>query len=94
MPLRSRLLAVPELRAKYLQYVREIAGESFDWEALEPVVRQQVELIQDEVAADTRKLDTTEAFQQVVGESGSLRTFFEQRREFLLQSSDPGAGRR
>ena len=91
MPLRSRLLAVPELRASYLTYVREIAERSFDWEHVGPVIARHRKLIESEVAADTRKLDTLEAFQQMTSDDTSdavggrsLRSFFEQRREFLL----------
>lgn len=95
-PLRSRLLAVPELRERYLSYVREIAKHSFDWAEMGPRVAAYRELIADEVKADTRKLSTYEQFLTVtdpretsVGESAaeppkSLREFFERRRDFLL----------
>lgn len=97
MPLRSRLLAVPKLREKYLQYVHEIAEKSLDWKSIEPVIARQRKLIESEVASDTRKLETLEAFQQATSleatgdEEGrdSLRTFFEKRREFLLDYKEP-----
>ncbi|MEZ6129643.1 MAG: CotH kinase family protein [Planctomycetaceae bacterium] len=97
MPLRSRLLAVPELRAKYLQYVHEIAEQSLDWKNVAPVVAEHSKLILKEVTADTRKLDTVEAFQQATSmdaaiedrEERSLRAFFEQRRDFLLNYREP-----
>ncbi len=97
MPLRSRLLAVPALRAKYLQYVRQIASESLDWKQVAPVVAKRVKLIKDEVAADTRKLDSLQAFEQAVSDDGSgddssLRSFFEQRRKYLLNYKEPAAG--
>ncbi|MCD0460578.1 CotH kinase family protein [Roseiconus lacunae] len=91
MPLHSRLLAVPKFRAKYLGYIREIAEDSLDWQQLEPFVRRQAELISDEVAADTRKLDRLEAFNQAnsleasADAENSLRSFFEKRRAFLLK---------
>ncbi|WP_372720886.1 CotH kinase family protein, partial [Novipirellula sp.] len=62
MPLRSRLLAVPELRERYMQYVAQIANESLDWSTLGPVVNGYRDLIAPVVKADTRKLDSTEAF--------------------------------
>jgi hypothetical protein len=37
-PLRSKVLAVPGLRAKYLQHVRTIAEKSLGWKDLGPVV--------------------------------------------------------
>ncbi|QDU61977.1 CotH protein [Planctomycetes bacterium Pan216] len=97
MPLRSRLLAVPELRAKYLAYVKEIAEKSLDWENLEPFITQRVELIEKDVAADTKKLDSLEAFQQATSskrpgrnaESSSLRGFLDERRAFLRKYKEP-----
>jgi len=92
-PIIARVLAVPALRAKYLGYVREIAEKSFDWRTLGPVVKQYRDLIAEDVARDTRKLFSTEQF--ITGTSdepvpGSLRSFLEQRREFLLSWSEPG----
>jgi hypothetical protein len=95
-PLRSKLLAVPALREKYLKYVREIAETWFDWKRLSPVVDQYVSLIEKEVAADTRKLDTTAAFRAGIykgekaeansqGHRMSLQEFMEQRRAYLMK---------
>ena len=39
-PLRSRLLAVPALRAKYLGYVRDIAERWLDWKVMGPMAKQ------------------------------------------------------
>lgn len=61
-PLRSKLLAVPALREKYLQHVRTIAEKSFDWKTLEPLVAQYRALIEKEVETDTRKLESYEEF--------------------------------
>ena len=63
-PLRSRLLAVPSLRARYLAHVRTIAEEWLDWKKLGPVVAQYRALIEKEVEADTRKLTSLAAFQK------------------------------
>ena len=63
-PLRSRLLAVPGLRARYLEHVRTLAAESLNWKALGPVVAQYRAVIEQEVKADTRKLTSYEAFQR------------------------------
>lgn len=94
-PLRSKLLAVPSLRAKYLSHVKTIAEDWLDWNNLQPVVNQYVSLIDSEIKADTKKLASYEAFQRAVAsepqvdEAGgrpqmSLRTFADQRRKFLL----------
>lgn len=80
-PLRSRLLAVPALRDRYLAHVRAIATKWLDWNTLGPLVDRYQQLIAADVAADTRKLDTTEAF--TTGVDG-LRQFAEARRAALL----------
>jgi hypothetical protein len=95
-PLLSKLLAVPELRAKYLGYVREIAEKWLDWNKLGPIAKQYHTLIADEVEKDTRKLQNFDAFakglEEDVEEQGmrgprrrlSLKTFVEKRRAYLL----------
>ena len=97
-PLRSRLLAVPALRARYLAHVRTIAEESLDWAKLGPVVAQYRALIEKEIEADTRKLTSFAAFQKTTADEPApaaepgrrgpgamnLRAFAEQRRAYLL----------
>jgi hypothetical protein len=97
-PLRSKLLAVPALKERYLQCVRKIAEDSFDWKKLGPVVAQYRALIEKEVEADTRKLDTFADFLALTADSPqaeragprrgppqmSLRAFADQRRKYLL----------
>lgn len=96
-PLISRLLAVPGLRTRYLQYVREIAATWLDWDRLGPVAAQYHTLISDAVIADTRKLYSSAAFSQSLDGKGqvghqpgperqviSLKSFADQRRVFLL----------
>ena len=97
-PLRSRLLAVPALRERYLRHVRTIAEDWLDWEKLGPVVERYRELIEEEVEADTRKLSSLAAFQKSVADaeaedagpargrpSLSLRAFADARRKYLLE---------
>ena len=94
-PLRSRLLAVPSLRRAYLEKVRTIASEWLDWEKLRPVAQSYHDLIAEEVAKDTRKLSSTQAFERSLegatpdAQGGraarmTLREFCEKRRAFLL----------
>ncbi|QDS97560.1 CotH kinase family protein [Adhaeretor mobilis] len=88
-PLRSKLLANPRLRARYLQHVRTIADQMLSWDYLGPRVAEMRELIAEEVAADTRKLGTTESFLNATspeaGEDGAgLRGFAEKRSAYLL----------
>jgi hypothetical protein len=60
--LRHKLLAAPGLRTRYLHYVGDIADKWLDWKRLGPLVERYQTLIADDVARDTRKLDSTEAF--------------------------------
>jgi hypothetical protein len=90
-PLRSKLLAVPSLRRKYLENVRTIAEKSLDGKTVGPVIEAYRSLIEREVEADTKKLMSLEAFRQAHGISAnpqivavSLPRFLERRREFLL----------
>jgi Ca2+-binding EF-hand superfamily protein len=100
-PLRSKLLAVPSLKERYLSYVRKIAEEDLNWETLSPVVVQYRELIEGEVKADTRKLTSFGEFEAAMSdmaEAGgppegrrraSLRSFAEARRKYLLSYKEP-----
>jgi len=101
-PLLSKLLTVPSLRARYLGYVRDITEQWLDWNKLGPLAKQYQAVIADAVKADTRKLDSTEAFFSGVdgtaqtqgelgpgrGPRGSLKSFAEQRRAFLLNHAE------
>ena len=87
-PIIAKVLAVPALRAKYLGYIREIAEKSLDWNGVGPIVKQYRDLIADDVARDTRKLFSTDDFLRTTADEptgGTLRSFFESRREFLLR---------
>jgi hypothetical protein len=81
-PLRSKLLAVPALRARYLGYVRDIATTWLDWQKLGPVAEGYRALIAADVKADTKKLDSYEAFDSSLQ---TLRSFAERRRGVLLK---------
>ena len=89
-PLISKLLAVPELRQRYLGYVRQIAETWLDWKTLGPIAERYHRLIAAEVAADTRKLSSTEDFQASLvggregGRSIALKFFADERRAYLL----------
>jgi len=101
-PLRSRLLAVPSLRVRYLQHVRQIALDWLDWTKLEPLVRQYEALIDQAIVADTRKLSSYAEFKQALSaepapaageargprQAAPLRVFVEQRREYLLNHEE------
>jgi hypothetical protein len=103
MPLRSKLLAVPSLRAKYLEHIKTIASDAFDWKHIGPVVAGYRKLIEKSVEIDTRKLDSLEDFKRLTDDAPStntrgreipLRAFFDARRKYLLEykESAPTAG--
>ena len=85
-PLRSKLLAVPALRAKYLAYVRDVADKWLDWSRLGPQAQKYHDLIAADVKMDTRKLYTDERFDAGVE---TLKRFAEERRAFLLKATTP-----
>jgi hypothetical protein len=89
-PLRSKLLAVPALQARYIAYVRDIAERWLDWSRLGPLAKSYQAVIADEVKLDTRKLYSTQSFETALDEGeDSLRKFVESRREFLLKVTGP-----
>ena len=88
-PLRSKLLANPILKTRYLQYVRMIAKDHIAWENLGPRIAEARKLIDAEVRKDTRKLMTDAGFKSSTSPAkpavaGSLREFAEKRSEYLL----------
>ena len=85
-PLHSHLLAVPGLRARYLNYVRQIATTWLDWAVLSPSATKYQALIADEVRKDTRKLDSYQEFEAGLT---TLKRFADERRAFLLAYEAP-----
>jgi len=101
-PLRSKVLSVPTLQARYLQYVRVIA-DHLDWSRIGPVVARYRTMIDNEVKIDTRKLETHEAFLKATADTAEsnsaapeqgwraapmpLRAFADHRRSYLLNYS-------
>lgn len=100
-PLISKLLAVPNLRKRYLGFVRDMATRWLDWSNLEPLAQQWQAQISDDVRTDTHRLYPFEAFTQGVRqdteEQGfrgprraiSIKSFADQRRAFLLGRTEP-----
>lgn len=85
-PLRSKLFAVPVLRAKYLGYVQDIATKWLDWNTLGPIADDARARITDEVKADPKKLDSNDAYESAYT---ALKTFAAERRAYLLSYTDP-----
>jgi Ca2+-binding EF-hand superfamily protein len=92
-PLISKLLAVPELRTRYLQYVRDVAEKWLDWKKIGPIALQYQASIAEDVKIDTRKIYSTEAFLNGVAttesqQDKSLQDFVEKRQAFLIKYCD------
>lgn len=101
-PLRSKVLAVEDLREKYLDHVRTIGEKSLDWKSFGPVVASFRSLIEKEVEQDTRKLEPFESFLRTTAETPAtggnpretpLRTFSDQRSKYLREYKEKKVNR-
>ena len=99
MPLRSRLLAVPQYRKLYLQYLRTIAEKNLTHRNLAPVIAHYRALVDAEVQIDTRKTISYDAFanataplqENQAAAPGSINEFIGQRQDFLLKHEEISA---
>lgn len=91
-PLRSKLLAVPKYREKYLEIVARINQEILGSDFIDTRIRHYVPLIDELVKTDTRKLQSYDAFLQATnlepaenyqGRSIPLKEFARLRHQFL-----------
>lgn len=62
LPLISRLLSAPNLRARYIAHFRTIMDEWLNWDNISPIISEYQSVIDAEVKADNKKLYTYEAF--------------------------------
>ncbi|MBL9137576.1 MAG: CotH kinase family protein [Verrucomicrobiales bacterium] len=95
-PLLGRLLAVPNLRSRYLGVVRTISEKWLDWSKVAPLAEQYQSQIAADVRNDVHRLYSVDAFSKGVTEdfieqgfrgprkTTSLKTFVVQRRDYLL----------
>ena len=85
-PLRSKLLAVPELKKKYLANIKSIAANDLSAETFGPLVAQFKDVIEKEIKKDTRKLMSNSAFETATkkGKDGVLSKFAAERAKYLL----------
>lgn len=84
-PLISRLLAVPQLRQRYIAHYRTLLEESLDWAELGPLVQDYRALIEKEVEADPIRPSSYAQFQS---EFAAIEAFVDKRREYLLSLPD------
>ena len=85
-PLRSKLLAIPELKAKYLANLKSIATNDLSPETFGPLVAKLRKLIEKEVKKDTRKLMSNSAFETATknDQKVGLNHFAAERSKYLL----------
>ena len=85
-PLRSKLLAVPELKTKYLSNLKSIAANDLSAETFGALVAEFSDVIAEEVKKDTRKLMANSAFEAATkkGSDGVLNKFAAERSKYLL----------
>ena len=95
-PLVARLLSVPAWRARYVAHMRTILNETFHWAAFDALVTRYQNLIQNDVAADTKKLYSTAYFSQAVTQDlvldqqlvPGMKPFIEARSAYLAAHPD------
>ena len=80
----NRLLAVPELRQRYLAHMRTIIQESLVQEDMDALIEEYFSLVGGIVQADPKKLYT---YNQFLTEKEALKNFVMQRRNFLLNNA-------
>jgi hypothetical protein len=85
VPVMYRLLSIPQYRQRYLAHVRTILNSYFTEDLLNAKIDAYRALIEGEVAADTKKLYTTQAFQSGIT---TLKSFVKNRRTALLSNSE------
>lgn len=98
-PLRSKLLAVPQYRKRYLEIVKKINEEILGGDYLQSRIEHYVPLISETIKNDTRKLDSFESFQAAVatdsisnaprGRDMSLMDFARARYLYLKNYTEP-----
>ncbi|MDB6165791.1 MAG: hypothetical protein JWQ83_931 [Lacunisphaera sp.] len=100
-PLLARLLAVPALRVRYLNYLRAISEDWLTWTKLGPIAKEYHELIATEVLKDSHKATSYEKFVQELDQdttpgardgdaAPSLKNFIGERASYLRKDDAVG----
>lgn len=84
-PLLNRLLAVQDIRQRYLAHFRTLINEILDTAKVYPVIETYRELIVPYVQADPKKLNS---YNQFVTGVQSLKSFILNRRNYLLNNAE------
>ncbi|MCW5557535.1 MAG: CotH kinase family protein [Verrucomicrobiae bacterium] len=84
-PVLSKLLAIPELRQRYLAHMRTVLAESFHPDLLTPLIDRLSAQSVDALAADTRKGFTMTTY---TNELRTLKSFVTNRHNFLTRHAE------
>lgn len=95
-PLLARLLLVHSLRARYLEYVRDITENWLNWSKLGPLAKRYHEFISAEVSKETHKATSYAHFVQELDQdttagsrdgdaAPSLKNFIDERHDYLMK---------
>ncbi|NCC73807.1 MAG: hypothetical protein EOM06_10465, partial [Sphingobacteriia bacterium] len=84
-PLMNKLMAVPEIRQRYLAHVRTIMNEAFNLDQINGVIDEYAARIQQNVQDDPKKLYSYNEFLQ---EIPKLKQFFSTRRNYILNNTE------
>ncbi|MFH0760217.1 MAG: CotH kinase family protein [Bacteroidota bacterium] len=86
-PLLNRIMKVPTLRQRYLAHVRTVIEESLDPDVVNQLVDTYASLIRNDIAEDTKKLYSTQEFEEGIPE---IKEFIVKRKAFLLADEEVG----
>lgn len=84
-PLMNKLMAVPEIRQRYLAHVRTIIEQTFDLTTINATIDDYAERIDQYVLNDPKKLYT---YNQFLQEVPKLKQFFSTRRNYILNNTE------
>ena len=81
----NKLLAIPELRQRYLAHFRTILSECFDYDYINELIDYYANFINQSVADDPQKIYT---YNEFLSEVEELKDYFFQRNVFLLANPE------
>lgn len=84
-PLMNKLMAVPEIRQRYLAHVRTIMEQTFDLTAINAVIDEYAARIDEYVQNDPKKLYT---YNQFLQEIPKLKQFFSTRKTYISNNTE------
>ena len=90
-PFINKLMLDPAVKSRYVAHVRTIRDTWMDWDKVLPTITEYRNLIGAEIEKDTRKLTSTQAYNDGIGMGKSsgrnvqpgLKAFFEERKLYL-----------